>query len=365
MTTNNRLDDYLQAFSVRLKHLVVARGLAVLCLALVLISAIGAWLGVRTGFADSVVFSARFGLLLASTAIVVGLIILPRRRIDRNTAGEIEARTPAFSGRVETYLGVKDPTNPLRGLLAEDAAAVAARFPIEQQIKPQSFRLPAAVTAASLGVLLWLGVAGPGLLNYGVRHVWLGWMGLDVLPPQSIAVTPGDEAVRRGGTLTVRARMEGFEPGSASLYARMGPGDWQEVDMARSGENFEFSFFSVREPFSYYIAAAGIRSPAYQVDVVDLPDVEGFRLTYEYPEWTRRPDETIDPGGDIRVITGTQVNLELVTANASGRRRAGTQRSGRRPGRRRHGCSEPLRGDPGWRVLCRGAGRWGADPLNR
>ena len=70
---------------------------------------------------------------------------------------------------------------------------------------------------------------------------------MDLLPPQSIVVTPGDEAVRRGGNLTVRARMEGFDPASANIHARMGGGAWQEVDMAGNAAGFEFSFFSIRE----------------------------------------------------------------------------------------------------------------------
>jgi hypothetical protein len=287
--------------------------MAVLCVVILLVSGVGAFLGVRTGFADHVIFTARAVLLLGAIAVIIGLIILPRRRIDRATAAHVESRTPAFAGRVETYLGLSNKTNPLRSLLAQDAAEVAAHFPVERQIRPQAFTLPAAATAVSLGALLWLAVAGPGLLNYGVRHLWAGWIGLDLLPPQSIAVSPGDEAVRRGGALTVRALMEGFDPNSANIHARMGEGEWQLVDMARTGEGFEFGFFSVREPFSYYVSAAGIRSPAYQVSVVDLPNVERFRLTYQYPEWTQRPNEIVDPGGDIRVITGTRVELELVT----------------------------------------------------
>jgi hypothetical protein len=97
------------------------------------------------------------------------------------------------------------------------------------------------------------------LLNYGVRHLWAGWAFPGLLPPQSILVTPGDELVRRGGSLRVRAEMEGFDPTRASVNARIGDGDWQEVDMARLDDGFEFTFFSLREPLTYFVSA---RSPA-------------------------------------------------------------------------------------------------------
>jgi hypothetical protein len=286
VTTRNRLDTYLGAFSTRLKQLALARGLAALCVAALLISAAGA---------------------------LLGWLAVVWRRLAREPAREVEARTPAFAGRVETYLGLKDPDNPLRGLLAEDAAEVARRFPVERQIETRAFTWPGAATAFSLAALLWLAVAGPGLLNYGIRHVWAGWTGMDLLPPQSIVVTPGHEAVRRGGNLSVRARMEGFDPASANIHARMGSGAWQDVDMAGNAAGFEFSFFSIREPFSYFVTAAGVRSQTYQVNVVDLPNVERFRLTYRYPEWTQRPSESFEPGGDIRAIQDTTIDVELIT----------------------------------------------------
>ena len=62
VTTRNRLDSYLAAFSTRLEQLALVRGLAALCVVALVVSAAGALLGVRTGFADGVIYTAR-GLL--------------------------------------------------------------------------------------------------------------------------------------------------------------------------------------------------------------------------------------------------------------------------------------------------------------
>jgi len=47
------------------------------------------------------------------------------------------------------------------------------------------------------------------------------------------------------------------------------------------------------------------------VSVVDLPIIENLALTYHYPEWTGRNPETFDPGGDVRTIAQTRVELRL------------------------------------------------------
>ena len=317
MNASARLDKYLHAFGNGLKHVFLARGVAAGAAVALVVSVIGAYLAVRAGFASEVVITTRVVLIVLLAAVIAWLVILPIRRIQYDAAPEIEARTPAFGGRVETYLGTglregKKP-NPLKDLLAEDTLELARQFPVQHQIKRRELAIPGAIAAVCLGALLWLAIAGPGLLNYGVRHLWAGWAFPGLLSPQSILVTPGDELVRRGGSLRVRAEMEGFDPTRASVHARIGDSDWQEVDMAQLDDGFEFTFFSLREPLTYFVSAAGIRSPAYDVEVVDLPNVRNLRLTYHYPEWTHRPPETVEPGGDIRAIAGTEIELEVIT----------------------------------------------------
>ena len=314
-----RLDKYLSAFGTELKRVCIARGVAAAAAVALVVSVVGAYLAIRAGFASEVVITARVVLVVLLAAVIAWLVVLPIRRLQFDAAPEIEARTPAFAGRVETWLGMGfvlgevKKQNPLKELLAEDTLELARQFPVARQVKRRELAIPGAVAAVSLGILLWLAIAGPGLLNYGVRHLWAGWAFPGLLPPQSIVVTPGDELVRRGGSLRVRAEMEGFDPTRASVHARIGDGDWQEVDMARLDDGFEFTFFSLREPLNYFVSAAGIRSPAYEVDVVDLPNVQNLRLTYHYPEWTHRPPETVEPGGDIRAIAGTEIELEVRT----------------------------------------------------
>ena len=311
MRFTQELDLYLNQFRLRLKQLVLARGAAVLSIAALLVTLIAVATAIRNGFPDDIVITSRLILIALLSALAYRFVILPRKRVDQNGAADIEQRTGAFGGRVETYVEMSDERNPMRELLAEDASRIANEHPPDSQIEKREFTLAYTAAAVALAGLLFLAVAGPGNYAYGVRHLWFGWALPGLLPPQSIEVVPGDDGIRQGGTVHVRATMQGFEPTRAWVHASFGDGEWQQVEMSDEDDRFEFTFFSVRQPLEYHVSAANVRSPTFTVNVVDLPIVENLALTYTFPAWTERDPETHDPGGDVRAIAETQVQLQL------------------------------------------------------
>lgn len=311
MSSTNEFEQYLTQFRQRLKQLVMARGGAILLVAALVITLAAVTIAIRQGFPNDIVIASRLALLAVLAAIAWWLVVLPRREVSEDGAPEIEERTPAFEGRVTTWMEIDGSKNPMSELLAEDSLRIARQHPVEQQVRKQEFSLTLGTATVAAAALLFFAIAGPGNYAYGVRHLWFGWAFSDLLPPQSIEVTPGDDGIRMGGTVNVQAVMQGFEPGQAWVHARFGDGDWQEVEMADLDENFEFTFFSVREPLEYYVSAANVRSPSYEVKVVDLPIVENLAVTYQFPEWTGKDDEVDDPGGDVRAIADTRIEVRI------------------------------------------------------
>ena len=323
MKAQTRLEEYLRGFRLRLRALILARGVAVLCAAALAVTLLAVMIGTRQAFPDGLMNGARLFLALSLGAVAALLLIRPLQVL-RRTRGvaDIEKRAPDFDGRIETYDELArgkrhDPRqpSPFLGLLAEDALRLARAIPAALRVRSREIAIPGALAAVALGVLVWFAAYGPDNWRYGVRHVWAGWVMADTLPPQRIVVSPGDGAVRRGGDLAIDARAEGFDPVAAQVFALFeGSEDWESAPMLTGDEDdFEFTFYAVREPVRYYVVAAGVHSEEFLVDVVDLPRVRNVKLTYHYPRWTQLESETVDPGSDIRAVAGTRVEVEVTT----------------------------------------------------
>jgi len=313
MTFSKQFEQYLEAFRQRLKRLAVARGVAAMTIAALVISMLAVSAAIRAGFPTGFMMAPRALLAMSMAGLGWYFFVVLRRRIDGSAASDIEIRTPAFAGRVEAYVDTRDSTNPMRELLAEETLNIAAVHPPRQQVSQREFRTAWSVAGIALSALLLTALTGPGNYSFGIRDLWVGWAFPGLLPPQSIEVVPGDDGIRMGGTVHVRASMHGFDPAEAWVHASFGDNEWQQVPMSTDEDIFEFTFFSVRQPLEYYVSANNVRSPTFAVHVVDLPGVENLALTYHFPAWTEREPEVHDPGGDVRAIAETEIELRITT----------------------------------------------------
>ncbi len=86
----------------------------------------------------------------------------------------------------------------------------------------------------------------------------------------------------------------------------------------------------------------GVESPRFTMDVLDLPTVDKLVLEYHFPAYTGLEPRTVDPGGDIAAIKGTEVHAEdhaddgdAGRARAAERERVGAAHEGSRRHARR------------------------------
>lgn len=312
MNAIHKLDQYLADFGQRLRTLALLKGGAAFAGVLLVVSALGAWFSAESGFAGTTTNIFRVVLVLALTAVVLLLILDPLQKLKQHLSRSIEGRVPEFNGRIDTWSQIKDSNNPFLDLLAEDALKVSERHPVDQEVRQKELSIAGAVLAAILVLFLYLLIAGPGLLNYGMRNLLAGWAIPDLLPPQSIEVTPGDESVRRGSNVRITSTMAGFNPDEATIHIQNAEGEWQEVAMVQSPLGYEFTFFSMQQDLRYYVSSTGLRSPEYGISVVDVPGVQALELTYNFPEWTSREPETRNDG-DVDALPETRIDLNVTT----------------------------------------------------
>ncbi|HTT05494.1 MAG TPA: hypothetical protein VMF64_09405 [Steroidobacteraceae bacterium] len=307
--SESQLGHYLEAFEGRLRRLIWLQGAAAVLTVALLFTLAGVWLAIRTGFASGTLAAARAALLGALLLAGTLLVFRPLRRLQRQRPQIIEGLAHEFEGRLQT-LAELPAGHTFRALLAEDALCIAQRHAPNAHVSRARLALAGCALALPVAVLLWLASAAPGLYRDGTRALWGGWLFGSLLPAERLAVQPGNQAVRLGGAVTVRSVPQGFDPTRAQLHARVGSGPWQQIDMAREGHAFSFTFFSMREPVSYYVSAAGVRSPAYTLSVVAVPGLERLRLVYHYPDWAHLPDRVQEGNGDIDAIAGTRVQIQ-------------------------------------------------------
>lgn len=339
MNASQKLIRYQQQFALRLRRLWLWRGIAATTLIWLVVSMIGSYVALRSGFDGGVFVLARFALVAAMAAAVLFLLYLPLKKLsDQKLPGKklssqitakLEQRHGAFAGRIETFAQAQEQNNPMLELLASDTLELANQAPIERLIERRELQIPMLTAAAAALIFLTVLAVGPGLMNYSLRYLLAGWAFEQLLPPQTIAVTPGDTLVRRGGNVQVNASAVGFISEDLDIFVKMGDQGWQQVDMSKtpvfiqdrgdSDDNpgnksgYDFTFFSVRSPIEYYVSTDNVRSPSYQIEVVELPGVRNIQMTYDYPDWTGLEDEIITQAGDIAALPGTRVLIEVLT----------------------------------------------------
>ena len=81
--------------------------------------------------------------------------------------------------------------------------------------------------------------------------------------------------------------------------------------------SFEGMLFHVEKTAEYYVESNGVESPTFKMDVLDLPTVDKLVLEYHFPAYTGLQPRTVDPGGDIAAIKGTEVHLKITPTMAT------------------------------------------------
>jgi hypothetical protein len=313
MSEQTQLQEWLSACQKQLRIYTRWRAATVAGAALLVITLVAAWVGFRSAYSAESMFLLRALLVLALAGAGVLLLWLPLKRINHHDGVDIiEEREPSFDGRLRTLeeLRKRDEKHPMTSLLVKDVLNRSANVEPASLVEGnylKGFRVATVMTALAL---VWLVAFAPGNWSFGARNYLLGWAFRDLVPAQSIGITPGDRLIKRGTAVSIEAEPQGFAPAQAILFAQYDGEPWQEVPMQRGSDGqFSFRFYGVQDELTYYVSAAGVASQRFQIGVVDVPTIEQISLEYNYPDWTGLEGRTQEFGTHIQGVEGTEVTL--------------------------------------------------------
>ena len=187
----------------------------------------------------------------------------------------------------------------------------------QQQLQTSSGLL---VGAGLLAMLLF--IFGPSYLRHGISALLTPMGGVEAASPYQIDVLPGDATVARGADQMITAQLLGFESDEVSLLMRSpdGSGTYDRLPLIPvendAGETeaglYEVLLFDLEETTDYRVESLGVESSTFTLDVIELPYVERLELEYHFPAYTGLEPRLVEEGGDIAVLSGTEVQLRAV-----------------------------------------------------
>ncbi len=278
-------------------------------------------------------FWGRLALFVGLVAGVVHYVVrhlvplLVRRVNPIYAAQTLEQARPSLKNALVNYFFLRRETDrferdPLAGKvlagLRRSAAAELKQIPDDVAVdRIQIVRrgyLFAAVFA--LGAL-YLVLSPKSPLTSAGRILW-PWAAVDA--PTRVTIThvlPGDTVCYQGQSVVVSADVEGAdgEPPSLVYTTEDGRIVDQEIPMNRPAGGLRFQSqlppgkAGLQQAVRYHLAAGDNRTRWFQIQIEPALAILVDSLHYDYPDYTGLKDRTVQSGGDIRALEGTQVTI--------------------------------------------------------
>ena len=310
----------------RWRFKIALRGMAVMVAAGVVAFLMSAYGLEYFRFSAPAIIAFRVLTYVVLAALFVRSLVLPlaRRVSDERIALYLEEHEPSLQAAVVSALEESAKPNTvgradispalIRELVAgavESCRTIDSGRGVERQSVQRSSGVLAGLAAVSMALFLF----GPGYLRHGLSALAFPTRSVEAASPYRITVAPGDATIARGADQVVTAELVGFQAEQVELYSRSNPSvPFEPLLLVPSFEDdrFEVMLFDVGEAIEYFVQSSGVRSPMYTLDVIDVPFVGQLQLEYRFPAYTGLPPRTIEDGGDIAALRGTEVRLRAV-----------------------------------------------------
>ena len=268
--------------------------------------------------------------LFAAVWVVVFELVRPLRNL---------ANLKGFSRELERhgdYRNLLEAATQFTSLKRADPIVRGASPELVQEIMRRASALVESTRLAPriplVGVTLHVAVALMALLTWSIvgtatpqRVQWTAAVLADpsslrdVVPTAGLFAVTGDERVPVGGDLELV--VHDFLEGDEDIVVQINrTGDfWQQestefVPVGKDPATYREARLELRnieDPFRYRFRKGDVVSATHRVEVRERPVITELRLRVVPPEYSGRPERTLEnPGGTISVLVGTRIEIE-------------------------------------------------------
>ncbi|MEW6322029.1 MAG: DUF4175 family protein, partial [Acidobacteriota bacterium] len=278
-------------------------------------------------FSPGAILAGRILTVAALAGFAAWFIVRPlRRRVtDDQVALYLEEHEPSLDLAVVSAWqarssGLAEQSPALVRRLVEQAVERCHSVEEGRRVERGPTRRYAGAAAAVVAAAVMFFAFGPPYLRHALSAMFAFTRSVEAAAPYRIDVTPGHATVPKGADQAVTALASGFDAADAALVLRRGDATaFERVPMLK-GENgaFDAMLFDLAEPIEYFVEAAGVRSPVFTLEVAELPYARQVDLEYRFPAYTGLPPRTVEDGGDIAALKGTEVEVRVTPTMPTG-----------------------------------------------
>ena len=286
---------------------------------------------------SQVTLACMFAAWLTVTVALIGTVV---RRIMRNrrsleaTARRIESECPELGSNLINLVQLAEDTHSegraFRTAAVNNSVARIGRAPFENAAVNESrwqrfvheMQTPRdlieslsflAVIVALAAMFYWL---IPSLSSAATRLLTPWQFVPSVGTVEIVKITPGDVDVLLGGSMEIAAEINNPEnaPYKARLFVTQEGEKETQLSMAADGHHRQYTLTlpSVIRPFKYRLEIGDSQSAIYSVGVRHKPTVEQMTVTFHYPSYLDREDETFaQKHGDLEAPQYTVAELHV------------------------------------------------------
>ena len=331
-STNPEISDLVEVIRQirrRWRFKLALRGV-VLVAAFVVAALVGAAFGLESWrFSPGSILTFRVLLSVAFAATIGLLLVRPllRRVSDEQVALYLEEHEPSLQAEIISAVEAEAqsrrsgaPASPLVRRLVESAVEKVRALEHGRRLERGQLRRYAGAFALIAAAAVAIFTLGPAFMRHALSALLVVSRSVEAAVPYRIEVTPGNVTLPRGADQTITASLMGFDSEQAALMVRKtADAPFEKMPLVRAGNRYEAMLFDLATPLDYFVEAGGVRSSTYTLKVVDLPYVQKLELEYHFPAYTGLAPRKIEDGGDIAVLSGTEVRVRIVpTMTAKG-----------------------------------------------